>query len=161
MSVIAKYRHLHIAPRKVRLVADAVRGEKVERAQAVLRFLVKRSSIPMLKLLNSAVANAENNFHLDKTNLYIAKITVDEGRKNKRWHAQSRGRAAEILKRTSHITIILEEIVANAPKIKKAAVKKEEVKKTKIVKAKPQVEEKAAVPKSQKQTKKVYRRKAF
>ncbi len=162
MLVTAKFRHLHIAPRKVRLVVDAVRGEKVEKAQAALSFMIKRSAAPMLKLLNSAVANAENNFKLDKANLFIAKITVDEGPKLKRWHAQSRGRAAEILKRTSHVTIVLEEIEGQKTKTKKED--KIEVKTAKTVKTKKiekRIEKKIIAPKTEKTTKKTYRRKAF
>ncbi|MCK5044857.1 50S ribosomal protein L22 [Candidatus Parcubacteria bacterium] len=163
MLVTAKFRYLHIAPRKVRLVVDSVRGKKVEQAQTILTFMVKRSAAPMLKLLNSAVANAENSFQLDKSNLYIAKITVDEGPKYKRWHAQSRGRAAEILKRTSHVTIVLEETEPQAVKTKKKEDKPEK-KTTKAVKAKkalPKIEKNVAQPKTQKTTKKTYRRKAF
>ena len=116
----------------------------------------------MLKLLNSAVANAENNFKLDKANLFIAKITVDEGPKLKRWHAQSRGRAAEILKRTSHVTIVLEEIEGQKTKTKKEV--KSEVKTSKTVKTKKiekRIEKKIIAPKTEKTTKKTYRRKAF
>ncbi len=162
MLVTAKFRYLHIAPRKVRLVADAVRGEKVEKAQAALAFMVKRTAAPLLKLLNSAVANAENNFKLDKTNLFITKITVDEGPKSKRWHAQSRGRAAEILKRTSHVTIVLEEIAGQKTKTKKEA--KSEVKTAKKVRTRrtsKRTEKDIIMPKTQKTTKKTYRRKAF
>lgn len=162
MSVIAKFRYLHIAPRKVRLVADAIRGKKVEKAQAILSFLVKKSSAPLLKLLNSAIANAENNFKLDKTDLYIQKIIVDEGPKNKRWHAQSRGRAAEILKRTSHITIVLETLSGNIKEIVKPAVKT--VSEKKVIKTKKQIQKsgkKTTFLKKRPETKKVYRRKSI
>lgn len=109
MQVKATLRHLRIAPRKVRLVADSIRGKRALQAQTVLRFTVKGASHPMLKLLNSALANAKNNFHLEAENLYISKITVDEGAKLKRWRARARGQAAEIQKKTSHINITLEE----------------------------------------------------
>lgn len=124
MQVTAKLNYLRIAPRKVRLVTALIRKKKVEEAQAVLNFTVKRASRPLLKLLNSAVANARNNLKLDPDNLYISKVTVDEGRKYKRWRARARGRAAEIQKKTSHITLILEEMEPGK-KVKKKRVKKE------------------------------------
>lgn len=110
MSAIAQLRNLHIAPRKVRLVADLVRGKTAEEAGALLNFTVKRAAGPILKLLNSAVANAKNNFQLNPNNLYISKITVDEGPKMKRWMPRARGSASEIQKKTSHIYLALDEI---------------------------------------------------
>jgi len=109
MSVVAKLNYLRIAPRKVRLLADLIRGKSVEKAQTILSFTVKKSTIPLLKLLNQAVANAQNNFQLDAGNLYISKITVDEGPKHKRWRPRARGQAYEIQKKTSHITLVLDE----------------------------------------------------
>jgi len=110
MKVSVKLRHLRIAPRKVRLIADLVRGKNVQEAQAILNFSVKKPSLPVLKLLNSAIASARNNFGLDENNLYISKITVDEGPKLKRWRARSRGQAFEIQKKTSHINLVISEI---------------------------------------------------
>jgi len=110
MPVVAKLKYLRIAPRKVRLVADLIRGKSVEESQNILTFTKKRAALPLLKLLKSAVANAENNFQLDKKNLYIPKILVDEGPKLKRMMPRSRGQANEIQKKTSHITIVLDEI---------------------------------------------------
>lgn len=118
MKVVSKLKYLKIAPRKVRLVASLVRRKKVEEAQTILKFTVKRAAPNLLKLLNAAVADAKNNFQLDSSNLYISKITVDEGPKNKRWRARSRGIAAPIQKKTSHITIVLDE-VKPSKKIKK------------------------------------------
>jgi large subunit ribosomal protein L22 len=109
MLVTAKLRNLRIAARKVRLVADLIRGKKIEHAQTILDFTTKRAARPLLKLLNSAVANARNNLKIDPKNLYISKITVDEGPKYKRWRARARGRASEIQKKTSHITLVLSE----------------------------------------------------
>lgn len=129
MQVTAKLRHLKIAPRKVRLVADLIRRKSVERAQTILNFTIKKSAKPVAKLLNSAVANARNNFQIDAKNLFISKITVDEGPKFKRWMPRARGQAFEIQKRTSHITLILDEIKPSkkkrAKKIDKPAVAKE------------------------------------
>ena len=72
MLVTAKLKHLHIAPRKVRLVADLIRGRSAEEAQRVLNFTVKRASQPLLKLLKSALSNAKNNFQIDEKDLYIS-----------------------------------------------------------------------------------------
>jgi large subunit ribosomal protein L22 len=109
MQTTAKLNYLRIAPRKVRLVANLIRKKKVEEAQNILNFTVKKAAKPLLKLLNSAVANARNNLQLDPSNLYISKITIDEGPKYKRWMPRARGRATEIQKKTSHVTLILEE----------------------------------------------------
>jgi len=169
MAVVAKLRYLRIAPRKVRLVADLIRGKSIEEAQTILRFTVKKASQPILKLLKQATSNAKNNFQLDESNLYISKITVDEGPKYKRWRARARGRAAEIQKKTSHVTLCLNEIarkVKKAKKIKKAPLKVvKEVKKiekiqpTKKPKFKPELE--ISKPKMEKEIKRVFRRKAF
>ncbi len=111
----AKLRHLRMSPRKVRLVADAIRGLDVESAQNQLEFMNKRAARPMLKLLKSAVANAEHNSAaagLKRDNLYISELRVDEGPTLKRWMPRAMGRATPINKRTSHITIVLDEKTA-------------------------------------------------
>jgi len=100
-------KYLRVAPRKVRLVADMIRGKSVKEARALLDFSLKRAAGPLKKLLDSAVANAQNDLKLDKDSLVIAGLTVDGGPKLKRWRAASRGRAAPIEKKTSHITLIL------------------------------------------------------
>ncbi|PJE69778.1 MAG: 50S ribosomal protein L22 [Candidatus Staskawiczbacteria bacterium CG10_big_fil_rev_8_21_14_0_10_38_10] len=110
MEVIAKLRYLHITPRKVREVVDLIRGKKVDEAITLLEFLVKKPATPVLKLLKSAAASAQHNFKLDQSSFYISKIFVDEGPKFKRWKPASRGRAATIIKRASHITLVLDEI---------------------------------------------------
>jgi len=125
MKVKAKLSQLRIAPRKVRLVADSVRGLDVEIAQAQLTNLNKKTALPILKLLNSAIANAENNFKLKKENLYISEIRVDGGPTLKRWIPRAHGSASAINKRTSHINIILNE------KVETKEVKKEKSKKVK------------------------------
>lgn len=99
---------MHIAPRKVRLVADLVRGKTAQEAAAILNFTTKKAAQPILKLLNSALANAKNNLQLDTANLYLSKITVDEGPKIKRWRARARGSANEIQKKTSHVNLVLD-----------------------------------------------------
>lgn len=110
MKVDAKLNYLRVAPRKVRLVADLVRGRSVFEAEDRLNFVHKKASKPVAKLLNSAVANAEHNFKLKKNNLYISEIKVDQGPTLKRWRARARGAANEIQKKTSHITIVLDEL---------------------------------------------------
>lgn len=104
----AKLNRLRIAPRKVRLVADLIKGKKPDQALAVLGFTPKKATKPMRKLLRSAVANAKD-LELDEKKLYIKKITVDQGPTLKRWRARAMGRANNIQKKTSHITIVLEE----------------------------------------------------
>jgi large subunit ribosomal protein L22 len=109
-KVVAKLNYLRIAPRKVRLVADLIRGKKVEVAKNILSFTKKKAAEPLLKLLNSALANARNNFSLDPGNLFISKILVNEGPKEKRYMPRARGRATPIEKKTSHIFLELSEI---------------------------------------------------
>jgi len=108
MAVIAKLNNLRISPRKVRLVADMIRGKKAEKAVASLNFCIKKGALPLKKLLDSAVANAKNNFQLKEEDLFISLIKVDEGRTLKRWRARARGRACRIEKKTSNITLSLD-----------------------------------------------------
>jgi len=108
MDITAKLHYLRMSPRKVRLVADVVRGRAVESALAQLRFFDKRAADPILKLLKSALANAKNNF--SKTEgLYIKTIVVDQGPTYERFRPRARGTAGPIHKKTSHVTIILDE----------------------------------------------------
>lgn len=107
MQVNAKLRHLHISPRKVRLVVDLIRGLSVDAAMKQLTFCRKSASEPVMKLLKSAVANAEHNFQADISTLRIAKIAVDSGSTLHRWRARAHGSAAPIRKRMSHILLIL------------------------------------------------------
>jgi len=109
MKVTSKLNYLRIAPRKVRLVTDLIRGKDAREAETLLDFTFKKAGQPLKKLLNSALANAKNNFKLEAKNLFISEIFVNEGPKLKRWRARARGRAAEIQRKTSHITLILEE----------------------------------------------------
>jgi len=106
----AKLSHLRISPRKVRLVADLVRGKSVSQALGLLSFTRKKAADPVQKLLKSAVANAaENDGIRDVDSLVIDRITVDEGPTLKRYMPRARGRATPIRKRTSHIQISLRE----------------------------------------------------
>ena len=172
MPVISKLKYLRIAPRKVRLVADLIRRKKVKQAQTILDFTVKGASEPLSKLLKTAIADAHNNFQLDSSNLYISKITVDEGPKYKRWKARSRGIAAPIQKKTSHITLVLSEITSDGKKAKKikkikkpAVVKtttvKEEAPKIEKPKFRPEDEIETLKPKTCRGIKRIFRRKAF
>jgi large subunit ribosomal protein L22 len=119
MQLSVKLNYLRISPRKVRLVADLIRGKRVEEASTILNFTVNKSSKPLLKLLNSALANARNNLKISTDNLYISKITVDEGPKYKRWMPRARGSAYEIQKKTSHVTLILDQVPGEKTKLKK------------------------------------------
>ncbi len=139
MKIKAKLGRLRISPRKTRLVADIIRRKKAEEAKEILSFTQKRGAEPILKLLNSAIANAGNNFQIDSKNLYISEIRVDEGIKLKRWRPRARGRAASIKKRVSEVTIILEEI---NPKAKKLAKNTEKAKKDAGIDNKKEVIEK-------------------
>lgn len=164
----AKLRHLRIAPRKVRLVADLIRGKKAAEAQTLLKFLPKKASLPLSKLLKSAMASAKNNLQLEESNLYISKITVDEGPKLKRWQARSRGQAYEIQKKTSHINIVLDEIekrTIRKRKSKKRKVLSEETKKTgeapKIERPRFRPEREASRPKTERGIRRIFKRKSF
>lgn len=118
----AKLSKFRVSARKGRLVADLIRGKKVEEAQTILKFIHKKTAEPMLKLLNSAVANAENIDGLKAVNLLISKVVVNEGPTYKRTMPRARGSADRINKRTSHIEIELQKL------------KEEEVKETEKVK---------------------------
>jgi large subunit ribosomal protein L22 len=93
----------------VRLVADLVRGRPVEEALNTLRFAAKAASLPMRKLIESAIANAENNHGLDIDTLWVREIMVNEGPTLKRFRPRAQGRAFPIFKRTSHVSVVLEE----------------------------------------------------
>lgn len=107
MEAKAQLSMIRISPRKVRLVVDAIRNKPVAVAIATLQNLDKRSAEPVLKLLNSAIANAVNNNGMEADKLFIAQTYVNEGPTLKRFRPRAHGRAYEILKRTSHITIIV------------------------------------------------------
>lgn len=107
MEITAKTRYLRISPRKTRAVADLLRGMDVERARASLKFSPRGAAGPLLKLLDSAIANAKNNFSIQK-GLFIKKIFVDQGPTQKRSRPAARGVTHPINKKTSHITIILD-----------------------------------------------------
>jgi len=109
MQANAKLRYARISAQKVRLVADQIRGLPVEKALEILAFSNKKAAELIKKLLDSAIANAENNEGADIDELKVSAIFVDEGPTMKRIRARAKGRAARILKRTSHITVTVAE----------------------------------------------------
>lgn len=118
-AILKNYRQ---SPRKVRLVADLMRGKKIDRALTEVRFLSKRASLPLEKLINSAAANAKKNFNIEKDDLFIREIQVNKGYTLKRWMPRAFGRAAPVHKHASHVTIILDTNVhAEKKKVSKKA----------------------------------------
>jgi len=111
MEVSAKITQLRISPRKVRSVTGILKGMDAMRAKSQLNYMARRSAKPLSKLLDSAMANAHNNFGLVKENLYIKEIKVDEGTKLKRFRPKGFGSTSPIEKKTSHVKIILDEKV--------------------------------------------------
>ena len=105
MEAVAVLKRASVSPQKARLVADMVRGKPVEKALEALSFAEQKSAHIIKKLLESAVANAENNYGLDIDELKVARIFVDQGPTFKRVRPRARGRADRIVKRTSHITL--------------------------------------------------------
>ncbi|TAN34075.1 50S ribosomal protein L22 [Patescibacteria group bacterium] len=118
-TATAKLKYLRIGPRKVRLVADAIRGRRALQAVEILSLLNKRAAHPVLKLLKSALANAKHNHSLEPENLRIAKLTVDGGAALKRYMPKAHGRATPVRERTSHINLVLSEIENKKKDIKK------------------------------------------
>ena len=109
MEAMAYLKDLRISPRKVKIVLDLIRGKDAALAVAILKNTPKAASLPVLKLLQSAIANAENNNHLDATKLYVSQCFVTPGRTAKRIMPRAQGRAFSILKRSSHVTLAVAE----------------------------------------------------
>ena len=109
MEVRAVTRYVRISPRKARLVTELIKGKPVEEALTILRFVPKKAARLVDKTLRSALANAEQNPNIDVDTLYIKRIFVDGGPTMKRWRARAMGRANKIIKRSSHITVVLDE----------------------------------------------------
>ncbi|HHY35413.1 MAG TPA: 50S ribosomal protein L22 [Firmicutes bacterium] len=105
----AVVRHVRISPTKARIVANLVKGKPVREALAILRYTPKRASRVIEKAIVSARANAENNLGLSSDALYVSRIFVDEGPTLKRYHPRQKGQAFPILKRTCHISVVLQE----------------------------------------------------
>jgi large subunit ribosomal protein L22 len=109
IEIQAVARNVRMTPRKVRLVGAAVKGKPLAEAMSMLRFMPQRASTPVLKAVKSAAANAENNFDLDPNDLVVVRIFADEGRTLRRFRAKARGRVGHLLKRSSHITVVVQE----------------------------------------------------
>lgn len=156
MDVHASLRYLRIAPRKVRLVIDLIRGKSVKEAELQLQFLQKGSARPIMKLLQSAKANAKNNFELNPDEMYIKSIIANEGPALRRYMPKAFGKADVIRKKSSHIHIVLAEKGASAD-VKKVDMKKEKTPASTDVKhvtASKEKKEKSGVKKTTAQTKK-------
>jgi len=109
METRAVARFVRMSPRKVRLIMDEIRGKRVDEALNMLSFSPLKGSRILKKLIHSAVANAEQNSNMDVDSLFIKRIFADEGPTLKRWRPRALGRATRIRKRTSHLTVILDE----------------------------------------------------
>ena len=105
VRAVAKY--IRTSPRKMRLVADLIRGKRAQEAWAILEYTPKRAAGPMKKCLESAIANAQNNNDIAPESLRVHRVMVDEGPTLKRFTPRARGRASAIKKRTSHITVVV------------------------------------------------------
>lgn len=110
MEAKAKVTHVRISPRKVQIVLDLIRNQPVDKAMAILKFTPKAACEVLIKLLKSAMANAENNENMDVTRLYVSECFVCPGPILKRIRPRAQGRAFRINKRTSHITLVLKEM---------------------------------------------------
>ncbi len=109
MEATAKLKYIRISPRKVQIVLDLIRGKDIGEAMAILKHTPKAACEDLQKLLQSASANAENNFGMDRNSLYVAKCYATPGPMFKRMRPVSHGRAYRILKRTSHVTLVVKE----------------------------------------------------
>ena len=110
MEAKATAKYVRISPRKARIVADIIKGKPVEDALNILKYTPKKAARIINKVLNSALANAEQNYTLDVDNLYVKQVRIDGGPSWKRIQPRAMGRAYRILKRTSHITVIVDEL---------------------------------------------------
>jgi large subunit ribosomal protein L22 len=157
VEAIAKLKNIRVTPQKARRVIDMVRGKQVEEALAILKFAPQGASEPVYKLVASAVANArvtadKTNEFINEADLVIERIFVDEGPTMKRFQPRAQGRAFQILKRTSHITVVLSspEAKGSAAPAKKAAPEAapEAVEKAPAKKAAPKAADKAPTAKA-------------
>lgn len=134
MEVKASLKHLRMSARKIRLVIDIIRKMPVNTAIDQLKFTNKKATLPIIKLIRSAIANAVNTYGLEKDNLYIKSIKADEGVTLKRWMPRAHGRATAIRKRGCHVDVVLAEIKESAKKEKKVVAVAEPIKLEKLVK---------------------------
>ncbi len=110
MEVKAVAKDIRISPRKLRTVTDLVKGKKVDEALAILKFAPTPAARAVAKVVKSAAANADNNFQMEVANLRVVKVFADKARPLKRFRPQPRGRAYQILRRGSHITVVVDEV---------------------------------------------------
>ena len=138
MEVKAKARYIRMSPRKIRLVVDVVRGMPVTQALTQLKFMKKHAALPVSKLIESAIANAENNFKLKRDSLFVKTSVADGGPTLHRWTPKAHGRATPIRKRTTHITVVLDELEKKETKVTEKKVDKEKkVEEKKVTAKKP------------------------
>lgn len=109
MAVMAKIKYVRMTPRKMRVVANHVRGKQAQAAIDYLTFCRRRAAGPILKLIKSAVANANQKGGIDLDNLYVRELMVDKGPTMRRWMPRARGMATQVLKRSSHVKVVLDE----------------------------------------------------
>ncbi len=164
MEVKAHAKFLRLSPRKARLVVDTVRGEGALEAISKLNLAPHKAAREVVKIINSAMANAEHNFGLSKNELFIKEITADQGPTFKRYKPRARGSADEIKRRMTHLTVILaslekgkgkpqkevKETLKEVPKTEKVQSEKEELKKTKELKPKLKAKEELEESKTKK-----------
>ena len=172
-EIKASLNYLRIAPRKVRAVASIIKGLPVDVAQAKLFVISRRAKEPILKLLQSAISNAKNNYHLEPTKLFVKSILVNNGPMFKRWTPRARGSVNLIQKKTSHLQLVLgvaEKEVANKFNLlatKKKVKKPKEEKSKEIKEKKEELKEEKKFKKEQKpkeeteSVKRIFRRKAI
>ena len=110
MQATAKVTYVRIAPRKVQIVLDLIRNQPAEKAMAIMKHTPKAACEPLIKLLKSAMANAETNNNMDVSRLYVAECSVSQGPTLKRMRPRAQGRSFRINKKTSHITLVLKEV---------------------------------------------------
>jgi large subunit ribosomal protein L22 len=144
MEARAQARYVRVTPMKARRVIDLIRGMQADEAQAVLRFAPQAASEPVGKVLASAIANATNNYAMDARGLVISEAYVDEGPTMKRIRPRAQGRAYRIRKRSSHITVIVSDGIAMAPKARPTAKAKADSKPAAKADPKPDVAEAVA-----------------
>lgn len=166
MKARATLKYLRMAPRKVRLLADLIRGKNAGEAKALLSFAGKLAAEPMLKTLDSAIASARQNFQGIESNLVVSRATVDEGPKLKRFRPRAKGMAYPIEKKTSHITIVVQEIEegrkAGAAATKEAKAERlleDKEQKTRRTWKKPS--QGAEAPKAERAVQRIFRRKSI
>jgi len=147
MEVKANLKHLRMSPRKARLVIDVIRKMPVLTALDQLKFVNKLAAQPIIKLIRSAIANAENTYSLERDNLYIKEFRSDEGVMLKRWMPRAHGRATSIRKRGCHLSLVLAEIKESGKKEKKVVKAADPVKLEKLAKEGEKTAAKVAVMK--------------